>query len=101
MGVLPAKDFAKRIETKLPVYGLDVPARSLAHLCLLPNDWLFEDESWKPVATGLGIDRSYAASIRSVLQGEARTEKYEFAFLFSLREGKVSDRGGSIAREFD
>lgn len=78
--------------TRLPVFGIDLPSRTLAQLCLQPSDWLSDDEAWKHVQIVLATDRSYAVSIRSALATELVSSNPSFVFLYSLREGKVSER---------
>jgi hypothetical protein len=76
--------------TRLPIVGIDLPARTLAQLCLQSSDWLSDDEAWKHAQIILATDRSYALSIRSALAGELVSSNPSFVFLYSLREGKVS-----------
>ena len=84
------KEFVVHSNTRLPVFGMDLPARTLAQLCLQSGDWLFDDEAWNHVQIVLATDRAYAISIRSALANEFGSRSAGFAFLYSLRESKVS-----------
>lgn len=91
---LPVKDFMTDANTRLPVFGIDLPGRTLAQLCLQPSDWLSDDEAWKHAQIVLATDRSYATTIRSALAGELSARNAGFVFLYSLRESKVSSKRG-------
>lgn len=85
--------------THVPVFGLDLPARVLAQLCLQSNDWLTDDEAWKATLPLLATDRAYALSVRHALRAECTGKGSPYVFLYSLREGKVRGIGGSRIRE--
>lgn len=95
------RTFTHSIGTKLPVYGVEIPARTLAQISLCSGDWVHQDESWKHVQQLLSTDRSYALAIRGALYQEYHNKKATHAYLYSLKESKVcllpSDGGGMYA----
>lgn len=83
------REFIQDVGAKLPVYGVDVPARVLAQISLLPGDWVDQDENWKHVQQLLSTDRFYASVIRNALLQEWHVKKSTHVFMYSLKEHKV------------
>lgn len=84
------REFAATAQTTLPIFGIDLPSPVVSQLAIAPENWITDDATWRSLSSGLGHDRQLGDALRQALQSCKASGKAPFAYLYPLRDGKVS-----------